>query len=939
MEYCSLRKSGYGICLSGRQIGPQSPVKTRPASQTPGDALERFQSSCAVLRFVKGGIFLRKMPLGSVLSGYCNSGTAVRRRAPAPPASSRLRAARSAISAVAVLALLVLSSASLRAQSANTDYKHGQRAEALQDYDTAYQDYQLANKKDPTNLSFQTALDRVRLTDADMHITTGRQLLQSGNTQGALVEFLHAAEIDPADEEAQQEIGKIRQMEGTPPPPTPGAGLPEATGEQAELNSIGAPVQLQPLSNEPLSLHMTEDAKVIYQAVGKAAGVNVLFDPDYSSKRIQVDLNNVSLLDALRIVSEISGTFWRPVTSNTIFVAQDTRVKRTEMEEQAVQTFYLTNAWQQNDLNDIQTALRNVLPNARVYGVASQNAIVMRGTPDELLLAQKLINDLDKPQPEVVVDVGILEVSRNWERNLGINWPSSVGVALQPPTSSTSSTSSTTSTTGTTSASTTLYDLAHLKATDFAVNVGSAQLNLLLNNTNTQILADPRIRATDGQKATLTIGSRIPIATGSYSAPGITAAATIGYAQTQFTYIDVGIKLEVTPTIHYDDDVTLKIHVEDEAESGNTTIEGVTEPIISQRIADQVIRLRDGQASILGGIVNNQETLNWTGIPGLSSIPFLKYLFGSNDHQIQNDDLVFVVIPHVVRSEELNQQNLRAVDTGEGQSINLRFVQHPAPAAPAVRPVAMQQPGPQTEPQPQSQPQSQLGSVPAVSAPSAASAALTQLRATAQTGQTQPPPAPQPSASSSPPALPPQPQAAPAPQAQSATPPHAQATPPSPPPSGAPQAQAAQPGPPSTPSGAQAMSFQFNVPGGPLAADATFQVPIVLNGGEDIASVLLQLRYDPAHLTLIDVSTGNFLNRGGQAVPLIHRDDGPGNVMVVAALPQGTAGVSGAGTLCVLTFRAKAPGVSALIMTHTGVLNSQHQPLPAQAAQANITVK
>ena len=153
--------------------------------------------------------------------------------------------------------------------------------------------------------------------------------------------------------------------------------------------------------------------------------MNVLFDPDYTGKRIQVDLNNVSLMDALRIVGTLSNTFWRPVTSNTIFVAANTRSKRAELDEEAVQTFYLTNAWQQNDLTDVQTAIRNVLPNAHAYGVASQNAIVMRGTPDELLLAQKLVNDLDKARPEVVVDIAVLEVSKNWERTLGIAWPQS----------------------------------------------------------------------------------------------------------------------------------------------------------------------------------------------------------------------------------------------------------------------------------------------------------------------------------------------------------------------------------------------------------------------------------------------------------------------------------------------------------------------------------
>jgi general secretion pathway protein D len=207
----------------------------------------------------------------------------------------------------------------------------------------------------------------------------------------------------------------------------------------------------------------------------------VLFDPDYVSKRVQVDLNNSSLLNALRFVGTLSNTFWRPMSENTIFVAQNSRQKRAELDEAAVQTFYLSNAWQQNDLNDIQTAIRNILPGAKIYGISSQNAVVIRGTPDELLLAQKMINDLDKARPEVVVDIAVLEVSKNWERTLGIAWPSSVSVALQPPCTSSGNCSTSTSTTTTTTTGTatnngaipSLYDLSHLKATDFAVTVGS----------------------------------------------------------------------------------------------------------------------------------------------------------------------------------------------------------------------------------------------------------------------------------------------------------------------------------------------------------------------------------------------------------------------------------------------------------------------------------
>ncbi len=528
-----------------------------------------------------------------------------------------------------------------------------------------------------------------------MHVTKGRKLLVAGDLQGALVELMRATEIDPSNEAAQQEIAKVRALSGEQPVLQP--SQPMAPGRQDEIDSIGTPAQLKPMSNEPLTLHMAEDSKVVYQAIGKASGVNVLFDPDYISKRVQVDLNNVSLLDALRIVGTLSGTFWRPITQNTIFVAANTRSKRAELGEQAVQTFYLSNAWQQNDLNDVQTALRNVITDAKVYGVASQNAIVMRATPDELLLAQKLINDLDKARSEVVVDIGVLEVAKNWERNLGIAWPGSVSVALVPPTSSSSSSNCPAGTTCTsTPASPTLYDLAHLNATNFAVTVGAATVNLLLSDNNTRILENPRIRAADQQKATLKIGSRIPIATGSYQT-GASTALVSSLVNTQFQYQDVGVNIEVTPTVHFDRDVTLKVKIEVTAQSGSVTISGVTEPIISQRVAEQTIRLREGEANILGGIQEHQLQDKFSGIPGLGQIPLLRYIFGNRDKVIEDDEIVFLVVPHVVRGQELSPANLRTIDTGAGMSIELRRASNQVPAgagsqaasAATVRPAAV----------------------------------------------------------------------------------------------------------------------------------------------------------------------------------------------------------------------------------------------------------
>jgi general secretion pathway protein D len=804
---------------------------------------------------------------------------------PSPVSRPGLPGALPRIATLAALLLLGLSGARLYGygQSANSFFKRGQAAEARQDYDTAFEDYQKASQKNPKDLRYQTALYRVRLSASAAHISKGRKLLQAGDMQGALGEFLHAAEIDPSNEAAQQEIAAVREKQGQAAPPAESA-IPVLPAEQQDLAEIGGPVQLKPISSEPLTLHMSQDTKIVYEAIGRAAGINILFDPDYNSKRIDVDLNNVSLMDALRIVGTLSNTFWRPVTGNTIFVAQNTRIKRTELDEQAVQTFYLANAWQQNDLNDVQTALRNVLTNTKVFGVQSQNAIVVRGTPDELLLAQKIIGDLDKPRSEVVVDTAVLEVSKNWERTLGISWPSSIGVQLQSPNStSTSTTSGSTTTTGTTSTTTspTLYDLSHLKASDFAVTVGSATLNLLLTDNNTQILQDPRIRATDGQKADMKIGSKIPIATGSYQTGAATALVS-SLVNTQFQYEDVGVEIEVTPSVHYDHDVTLKVKITVSAESGTETISGVTEPIISQRVVDQVIRLKEGEASIIGGLQNNQEQQNWSGIPGLSAIPILRYIFGSKDHTIQTDELVFVVVPHIVRTQEIDQQNLRAVDTGSGQSIDLRHLDNavPPPFVPGVRPTALEQ-----NP---AQPRPALDTVPAQSADLAAPQALAQMRAAQQSGFNPPPPKP-----------PAAPQALPA-------------------------------------AGA---SFAFNAPAAPLAAGTTFQVPVVLTGGADVASVPLQLHFNPDQLALTNVASGDFLSRDGQAAALIHRDDGQGNLTVVASRPPGAPGLSGGGVVCVLTFQAKSAGQSTLSLTHGAVVTSNQQQLQTQGAQASIVVR
>jgi general secretion pathway protein D len=786
---------------------------------------------------------------------------------------------RRALPLLLLCGIAASSTIAAHAQSAAKWDKKGQDAEARQDYDAAYEAYHNATLKKPKDLVYKEHFEHSRFQASLAHVDRGRVLRQNGDLDGALAQFNRALQIDAGNQTAQQEIDSIQQQQNAIKQETPQAKeqMSRQNETLATIGSISGPVQLMPLSNDPIpAIHMVEDVKVIYQAIGKAAGFNVLFDPDYTSKRIPVDLTNVSWSDALRIVGTLSGTFYKPVTPNTIFVAANTRAKRTDLDEQAVQTFYLTNAAQQNDANELVVAIRNLLdPSVKIYLVPSQNAIVMRATPDELLIAQKLLNDLDRARPEVIVDVAVLEVNRNVEHNLGITLPQSITLTPQanPNTTTTTSSSSTATGTTTTPSNFTLNSLAHLNANNFAVGITGGTVNALLNDADTRILQNPSIRATDGQRATMKIGSRIPVATGSYNAGVSTGVASIG-VQTQFTYIDIGVNIDITPTVHYDHEVTLKMKIEVLSQANTVTISGVQEPIIGQRSSEQVITLKDGEPSLLAGIITKQDSLSITGTPGLGELPLLKYFFTSRDKIADKTEIVFLIIPHIVRESVLTRANTRAIDTGTGQSIELR---HDASLDTNV--VDPKYAKPRT-----------AGST--TSAANAASAMVHQL-----SQQAQPPVAP-PIASQSEP--------------QTAS--------------------------PATVAGGTPVSFTVVPPSSNQTVGSTFQVAVLVSGAHDVFSAPLQMKFNPAVLQLVNVDSGELLGRDGQTVSLVHREDN-GLIAVSTSRPPNTSGVSGQGSLCTLTFKAIAAGDSDLTLVKVGAVNSAQANLPAVGSQAVVHVK
>jgi general secretion pathway protein D len=417
-----------------------------------------------------------------------------------------------------------------------------------------------------------------------------------------------------------------------------------------------------------------------------------------------------------------------------------------------------------------------------------------------------------------------------------------------------------------------LNSLAHLNATNFAVTVGQATANFMLTDSDTKILQNPSIRATDGQKADLKIGNRIPVATGSYQTGAATAVVS-SLVNTQFTYLDVGVEIEITPIVHYDRDVTLKIKIVSSTEAGSTNIGGITEPIISQRTADQVVRLKEGEVNILGGFLQKQDLQSIGGTPYLGEVPILKYLFSSNAHQQTDDEIIFMLTPHVVRAADITPMNLQEIDTGTGTNVELRRIAAPAgtPAGgagalpPGLQPHAVARPG---------------GPAPGI----------------------------QEGANAANPASP------------------------------NPSSGMARPNITSVPT-SNAMGLQIAPPQTAPKVGSTFQVAVKLSGGQDVFSVPMQLHYDNSKLALINVDTGDFLGHDGQAIALVHRDDGVGNVVISASRPPGVAGVNGAGTVCVLTFQANAAGDAPMQIIRASAKNSAQQSVNIAGSQTAIHIQ
>jgi len=580
-------------------------------------------------------------------------------------------------------------------------YAKGQDAEARQHYEAAYGFYKQCYDL-PKDLRYRASYERIRFEAAAQIVHDGQKLREDGKLDEALAAFQKALSIDPSLFIAKQELNRTVKMINDQRNPQPQAAGPPA-GLEKKIHEAAGPVELGPISNIPITVKLTDKSDTVFRTIGQLAGINVLFDPDYTPRQIKVELNGVTLEEALEITALESKTFWRPVTLNTIFVAQDNPAKRKELEQSVLKTFYLTNLSAPTELQDVVNAIRAVLDVQRVQQLLSQNALVVRGTPDQIALAEKLVEDLDKARPEVIVDIAVMQVSKDKSRTLGLSPPTSATITLQDNINTTTTTTGTTTsgtgatvTSGTGTTGINLNTLGNLNATNFQVTIPSANLSAVMSNSDTKLIQNPQIRALDGQKASLKIGDRIPIATGSFQ-PGIGGVGINPLVNTQFQYTDVGVNIDITPHVHANGEITLKILMDVSAVTGQSNIGGISQPIIGQRKIEHEIRLKDGEANLLGGIMEDQQTKALSGIPGLAQIPILRYLFGQTTQDHSENEIIFAIVPHIIRGTEVSEINQRAIDIGTSTTIELRH-NHKPQAAPAPAQTPAQPATPQQNP-------------------------------------------------------------------------------------------------------------------------------------------------------------------------------------------------------------------------------------------------
>jgi general secretion pathway protein D len=567
-------------------------------------------------------------------------------------------------------------------------YQKAKTAEQAKNWDTAVIEYEKALQIDPDNSQYRISLDRSRREASRLHFEKGKTLRaaaleakgadQLRLAQLAVAELQLTVQLDPTNQFAAVEMVKTVDLINA---------INRAASEQVTLDDIkkraqaniskAQPPQLNPASNEPISLTFSRDTPVkdIYRALGNAFGINILFDQAVKDDRITIELRDVTAQAALERVMQAGNHFYKVLDEKTIIVIPDNPQARRDYEDLVIRTFYLSNG----DAEQVTNVVRTMIEARNVFPLKALNAITIRDTADKVRIAEKIIQANDKARAEVVVQVELVELDLNRLRELGLAISGFPGADNKLVSGSTV----TLKDNGNNFTGGTLQDIARVVGSmnDLRNNVNlaipTASYSLLKTFGSTEQLANPELRISEGEKATLHIGQQIPVPVttlGYTTATTTTPGQQLGVGQTSYNYRDIGIKVAIEPRVHHNREVTLKLTVEVSNRGTDVTFAGQSQPTFTTRTIESTIRLKDGETNFLAGLIQRSKGNSATKTPFLGDLPFIGRLFTNEKTEETRTDLVLTMTPHIIRIPDITDEDLAPMWVGTGNNLTFRGV-------------------------------------------------------------------------------------------------------------------------------------------------------------------------------------------------------------------------------------------------------------------------
>lgn len=449
--------------------------------------------------------------------------------------------------------------------------------------------------------------------------TAGLAAVEQGRRHNRLLAEANAALAASQPATAEQKIALI--LVDNPRHPA-ALALRQKIEEKSRRNEGDSPT-LHQRFQKPVTLEFRDTPlKQVLEALSKHSGLNFVFDKDVPpTLAVNVFLKQVSVEEALDVMLTTNQLRKRVLNDQTLLIYPDTAAKLGEHQGLVVKNIFLANA----EAKQVVNMLKTVLKAKNVFADDKLNLLIMRDTPEMIRLAERMVSIQDVGEPEVMLEMEVLEIQRSRLLNLGVQFPSQLTLSPLPSVGSVL----------------TLRDLQHLNASRTGATITPAAINLQRTVSDTNLLANPRIRTHNREKALIRIGDRVPVIT--------TTATSTGFVSENVQYIDVGLKLEVEPTIYPNDEISIKVALE---------VSSVTKEIISKagtvsyqiggRNASTVLRLKDGETQILGGLINDQDVSAANRFPGLGDLPVLGRLFSSQKDSRDKTELVLSITPRLV---------------------------------------------------------------------------------------------------------------------------------------------------------------------------------------------------------------------------------------------------------------------------------------------------